>query len=211
MNECWLHISSGKGPDECARAVALLVDYLQHELTAQSLMVEVVDRVPVERRGCYASVVLFIRSKDTNVWGLLSEWQGTVLWVCKSPYRPNHKRKNWFIAVNRVSLRRENCDMLLKDVRVESMRARGPGGQHVNKTASAIRVTHVPSGLVATAQEERSQHRNKQRALARLCRLLAEQESARQCELNQSLWQKHAQLKRGDAIKVFVGLTFKLR
>jgi peptide chain release factor len=211
MNECWLHISSGQGPDECARAVALLTGHLQRELTRCELTVEVVDRVPAERRGCYASVILLVQSKEANVWDVLSEWQGSVLWVCKSPYRPNHKRKNWFIAVNRVCLNRERVDLSLKDVRVESMRARGPGGQHVNKTASAIRVTHVPSGLVATAQEERSQHRNKKRALARLCGLLAEQESARQCQLNQSLWQKHAQLKRGDAIKVFVGLAFKLR
>ncbi len=73
------------------------------------------------------------------------------------------------------------------------MRASGPGGEHVNPTESAVRVTHLPSGLHAPASEERSQHRNRRLALARLVRKLAEQNEARVDEAKRLRWQSRRQ------------------
>lgn len=91
----------------------------------------------------------------------------------------------------------------LKEVRWETMRASGPGGQHVNRTESAVRVTHVPSGVQATAMEERSQHRNRKLALARLTKKLNEIDSKRYGEAREERWRAHLELERGNPVRVF--------
>ena len=80
---------------------------------------------------------------------------------------PHHKRKNWFVGID-VLEPVDETGFNVKEVRWDTMRASGPGGQHVNRTESAVRVTHLPTGVRATAMEERSQHRNRKLALARL-------------------------------------------
>ena len=96
------------------------------------------------------------------------------------------------------------------DVRVETLRASGPGGQHVNRTESAIRVTHLPTGLTAIAQEERSQHLNRRLALARLADLLAEQAETRIREEMTTRWRQHTQLIRGNPVRVYRGKDWTL-
>jgi len=82
---------------------------------------------------------------------------GSVQWICQSPFRKNCKRKNWFVGVYSICTPEDTPYLDLKDVRFSVMRARGPGGQHVNKTNSAARAEHGPTGISVTAQEERSQ------------------------------------------------------
>lgn len=97
---------------------------------------------------------------------------------------------------------------LYKDVKVESMRASGPGGQHVNKTNSAVRVTHCPTGLQIRVESDRSQHRNRQLAMERLHLILlagcTEDEKAQE----RLRWLNHYQVKRGSPTRVFHGLDF---
>ena len=95
------------------------------------------------------------------------------------------------------------------EVRVDTMRASGPGGQHVNKTETAVRATHLPSGLSATAQERASQHQNKQLALARLQERVRQQMARCQAEHDRHRWDQHNQLERGNAVRVFKGRRFK--
>ena len=90
-----------------------------------------------------------------------------------------------------------------QDVRFETMRASGPGGQHVNRTESAVRVTHVPTGLQAGASEERSQHRNKRLAPARVSRRLEDLNDQRRSEAERSRWRAHQALERGNPVRVF--------
>ncbi|MGH9722270.1 MAG: peptide chain release factor-like protein [Bryobacteraceae bacterium] len=104
---------------------------------------------------------------------------------------------NWFIGVDLFEPADETR-FSLKEVRWETMRASGPGGQHVNRTESAVRVTHLPTGLQATAMEERSQHRNRRLALARLMHKLNEMESQRSSDAREKRWRSHQHLERGN-------------
>ena len=89
-----------------------------------------------------------------------------------------------------------------RDIRWETMRAGGPGGQHVNRTESAVRVTHLPTGVQATAMEERSQHRNRKLALARLMQKLNQMDAKRFRDARNERWRAHQQLQRGNPVRL---------
>jgi peptide chain release factor len=81
----------------------------------------------------------------------------------------------------------------------------------VNKTESAVRATHLPSGIIVTAQEERSQHRNKALALSRLAAAIEGSQNAARSKAEQEQWAKHDALERGNAVRTYSGPDFKLR
>ena len=203
----WVQITSGHGPAECELAVNHVLECLLKEAVHLSLTVEVLEKVPGEKDGIYQSVMLSINGIGLPLF--LKQWQGTVQWVCESPYRPTHKRKNWFVGVNVLEALEFHKDINISDLRFETMRASGAGGQHVNTTDSAVRVIHVPTGVTAFAQEERSQHMNKKLALARLVAAFDERSAAARSEKNHEKRNKHYELERGNSIRVFVEKDFK--
>ena len=85
------------------------------------------------------------------------------------------------------------------------MRSSGPGGQHVNKTESAVRVTHISTGLSAIGREERSQYLNRKLALARLNRLLEQKAAAGAQKERREKWDVHNRVERGNPVRVFKG------
>jgi peptide chain release factor len=100
---------------------------------------------------------------------------GSNQWIGTSPFRPRHKRRNWFVGVALAPEPDAIIDLKNEDIDYQAMRASGPGGQHVNKTDTAVRATHRPTGLVATAQEQRSQqHANRRLARMKLAIMLEE-------------------------------------
>ena len=90
-------------------------------------------------------------------------------------------------------------------MRIETLRASGPGGQHLNRTESAVRVTHLPSGLSASAQEERSQHLNRRLALARLAQRFDERAGAQAQAADTARWRQHTSLIRGNPVRTYRG------
>jgi peptide chain release factor len=95
------------------------------------------------------------------------------------------------------------------DVRIETFRAGGPGGQHQNKTDSAVRATHVPTGLATVSRQERSQHRNKAVALARLASLIAGGGELAALTDAKVVQQGHDSLERGRPVRTFRGERFE--
>ena len=111
---------------------------------------------------------------------------------------------DWFVKISFLVPPRQS-EIDLKQIHFEATRSSGPGGQHVNKTSTAIRATYLPSGLSVFCQEERSQSRNKELATARLFSLLQQNENSLQKENHAGQRLQHYQLERGNAIKTFSG------
>jgi peptide chain release factor len=199
--EVWLQVTAGQGPSECAWAVVKVLEQIQQEAQSAALEFRTIEIKPGPEPGTAESALISI-SGDGKLEAFANSWRGTVQWTARSPFRPTHKRRNWFVGVDILEPVDETC-FDLKEVRWETMRASGPGGQHVNRTESAVRVTHVPSGLQATAMEERSQHRNRKLALARLTKKLDEIDSRRHGEARTERWRAHQELERGNPVRVF--------
>jgi peptide chain release factor len=144
------------------------------------------------------------------VQAFAATWIGSVLWVAQSPLRLHHKRKNWFIGVFKleapaIALAKLN----VADVRLESFRAGGPGGQHQNKTESAVRAVHKPTRLAVVVRDGRSQHRNRTIAIARLAALLNLRGELAAITDRQNVQSGHDLLERGRPVRTFKGEQFQ--
>ena len=205
MSGIILHISAGQGPDECNWVVAKLADAFCREAVKDRLTCEAVEPFS----GPCASVMLRVDGDKAEAF--VAARSGTVRWIGTSVFRPTHKRKNWFVGVNRVSDVEDMPDLQERDISYQTMRASGPGGQHVNKTESAVRATHVPSGLTTVSQDQRSQHANKKVARLKLALMLREQQRQEVANGKSALWAQNHQLERGNAVRTYEGATFRLK
>jgi peptide chain release factor len=197
--ELWLQITAGKGPAECAWAVVKVLEKLQAEAAAAGLECRTIEVEAGPEPATINSALVAIRGESSRSFSI--SWRGTVQWVARSPFRPEHKRKNWFVGIE-VLEPVEETRFNPNDVKWETMRASGPGGQHVNRTESAVRVTHLPTGLQVSAMEERSQHRNRKLALARLAQKLAEEEEKCHGQARERRWKSHQELERGNPVRI---------
>jgi peptide chain release factor len=199
MEKTYIQITSGRGPAECCRVVSKVVECLLKEARRQGIYAEVVEREEGEINRTLLSAVLFLAGENLETF--VDSWEGTVQWIAQSPYRKFHKRKNWFIGVQCLPVFEEH-KWNESDIRVQTLKASGPGGQHVNKTESAVRVTHIPSGISVMASDERSQLQNKKQAIERLKIKLAAYELERAMNFAQENWQNHNELERGNPVRV---------
>ncbi|MEM8704559.1 MAG: peptide chain release factor H [Pseudomonadota bacterium] len=205
LQKCLL-VTSGDGPRECRRAVALVLRRMESEAESQGLRFAA--EVCAHARGKDPSSAL-VTISGSGAEGFVDLWSGTIKWICKSPFRPHHKRQNWFVGVFEAEISQvPEFDLEAGSLRIETFRSGGPGGQHQNTTDSGVRITHLPSGLAASSTDERSQHRNRQVALNRLKLqfLLKQEESLADGRSVQN--RLHRQLERGNPVRVFKGKGF---
>jgi peptide chain release factor len=201
-----LLVTSGRGPAECRIAVAGIVPLILAEALSMGLDADRVDGTWPDRHGP-ASVGVLIHREAAEVFA--RRWIGSVLWIAPSPVRPRHRRKNWFVGVFSLGADGPAAKPLsAHDVRFETMRAGGAGGQHQNKTESAVRAVHVPTGTTVVVRCQRSQHRNKALALERLANLLATRHEMEAIAANQRAQGLHDQLERGKPVRRFTGPDF---
>jgi peptide chain release factor len=200
LETIWLSISAGTGPEECAYAAALTLKTLTEELPNNARL-SVLQTEPADRPGNIRSALIRLDGKD--IAGFAQSWTGIIQWVWTSKYRPRHKRKNWFVAVQPCPENPAESPLSPADVRFSAAKASGPGGQYVNKTESAVRAVHIPTGKTVLAREERSQFSNKKRALARLAALCGQDHANRQNLAQAQRRHLHYELHRGDPIRIY--------
>ncbi len=214
----WLQLSAGQGPKECGWVVAQLIRRLLQDAQEYSISAELVESLAFDKAlrkqtliEADAYLSSLIRLEGVGVEVYVQSWVGSIKWQGESPYRPKHKRCNWFAGIERVSVDEGSgidVKKLAREVDVEAMRSGGPGGQHVNKTSSAVRITHRPTGIQIRIESDRSQHRNRQLAMERLQIALAEGVEAESRNQVRDRWLHHYQVKRGNPVRVFQGADF---
>ena len=208
MNTALLQITSGRGPVECAWVVARLAETLLDEARRAGLQAEIIEEEQGAKQGTLLSALLHLNGDSCSAFA--AGLHGTVQWIGTSRFRPGHKRKNWFVAIQPVPMPTP-LNFSDQDIRIETMRGSGPGGQHVNTTESAVRAVHLPTGLVAIARDERSQTANRKRALERLSILVARRADQQRDAARQQRWEGHNELERGNPARVYEGEQFRKR
>lgn len=200
----WMLFSAGTGPNECQLAVEGLVKVFVNDAKALGYKLDILDT----KEGDHGPLSILLSVNSDN--DFLRSWIGTIKWICQSTIRKSWPRKNWFISVacfdEYVPGSRDIFD---KDLRIDTMKASGKGGQSVNTTDSAVRITHVPTGTVVQAMEEKSQHQNKKLAMARLVKALEKLEIDKLSQADRNIWSIHNSLERGNAIRTYSGTNFK--
>lgn len=199
MEKTYLQITSGRGPVECCRIVALVLERILKQAQTRKLKVEIVEKEAGPANRTLLSAVIALEGAGCDT--LVEEWEGTVLWIARSPYRIHHRRKNWFVGVQTFLLS-ESREATENEIRYETLRASGPGGQHVNKTESAVRAVHIPSGISVVASDQRSQWQNKKLATERLQVKLTAWNVEQAMIQAQANWSNHNSLQRGNPVKV---------
>ncbi len=198
-----LSIHAGAGGTESQDWAAMLERLYLRWADRHKLKVEVVDRMPGEEAGI-KSVTFTLAGR--HAYGLLRSERGVHRLVRISPFDSSARRHTSFALVEVSPVIEDDVSVEIReeDLKVDVFRASGAGGQHVNKTSSAVRMTHVPSGVVVSCQNERSQAQNRETALkllrARLLEIRLEEREAEQARLKG----QHVEAGWGNQIRSYV-------
>ncbi len=202
-NDSYVEIHSGAGGTESQDWTAMLERMYIRWAEAHKMKVEIIEESAGEEAGLKSATILV---KGHNAYGWLKTELGVHRLVRISPYDSNARRHTSFASVGVYPVIDDNIDIEVeeKDVRIDTYRASGAGGQHVNTTDSAVRITHIPTGIVVQCQNQRSQHKNRATAWDMLRARLYEAELQRREEEAQAEAASRTEIGWGHQIRSYV-------
>ena len=202
-NNCFLDIQSGSGGTEAQDWASILERMYLRYCETKKFKVEVLE----ESQGDVAGIKsASLKVSGDYAFGHLRTESGVHRLVRKSPFDSNNRRHTSFASVFVYPEVDDSIEVDVNpaDLRVDTYRASGAGGQHINKTDSAVRITHLPSGIVVQCQSDRSQHRNRAEAMAMLKSRLYELELRKRTEQKQALEDAKTDIGWGHQIRSYV-------
>jgi peptide chain release factor 2 len=202
-NDCFVEVNAGAGGTESQDWAQMLYRMYTRWADAHGYKVELMDESAGEEAGIKSASV---RIQGHNAYGWLKTESGVHRLVRISPYDSSARRHTSFASVWVYPEIDDDIEIEVedKDLRVDTYRSQGAGGQHVNTTDSAIRITHIPSGIVVSCQSDRSQHRNRAEAMRMLRARLYEAELRRREETAQAEQDAKTDIGWGHQIRSYV-------
>jgi peptide chain release factor 2 len=208
-SDCYLEIHAGAGGTESQDWASMLFRMYTRWAERHGFKVDFIEESPGEEAGIKSAT---IQIKGENAFGWAKTESGVHRLVRISPFDSNARRHTSFASVWVYPVVDDTIEVEIvdKDLRIDTYRASGAGGQHVNKTESAIRITHIPSGIVVSCQNDRSQHKNRATAFGMLRSRLYERELERREAVTDAQNATKSDIGWGHQIRSYVLQPYQL-
>ena len=206
MKQTYVQFTAGRGPVECAAACYVISRKFADEILKINLVLTVVDYESDDKFGFRSIIFKIDKTTTKEIDVIRSKWEGTIKFISiKNSFRPNHKRKNWFIGCNFFDVDDTKITFDMNDIKIDLMRSSGPGGQNVNKVESGVRLTHIPTGIIVKCIMTRDQKQNLKVAKEIMQAKLDLLNSTKEANIKNLFWLSHDSLERGGEVMIIKG------